>query len=235
MATLRQMSDRVLTQAGLNQTAYRDEARSIVSDVYLELCLNLRFNTKTVTVALTAGQGDYSISGDFGLTDFLSLRTLIYTGSNLPYSKRVERTTPDELWSLRAITGSAAIFGGWVYAHEPNDLLMFYPLPQANDEVTIQYSARPDPLTDDTDEPTLLPLEFHYVIEDGAMERAVRYQKKPHQPSDIDRYRQRYRDGINAIRRWRNQAESANPRHAVVGRRTRPYAPRRDIYWTGDG
>lgn len=235
MATLRQMSDTVLTASGLNQTAYRDEVRRIVSDVYRELSLNLRLNQKGVAVTLT-GTVDYSLSSTdavtgLGLIDFLSLRSVVYAGAS-NYTRTLERVTPDEILSRRSsnVVSSGA---GWIYAHDPPDILMFYPAPQTGDVATIYYNARPEPLSDDAEEPLLVPSEFHYVIEDGALERALRYQKKPHGPADADRYRQRYRDGINSLRRWRNQGESALPRHVIVGRRYRAPSPRRDADWSG--
>lgn len=236
MATLRQMSDTVLTAAGLGQIAYRDEVRRIVSDVYSELSLDLRLNQKGVTRTLTAAV-DYSISSTdpatgFGIEDFLSLRSIVYAGLQSNLTRTLQRVSPDEILTRRAVTTVVGL-GGWLYAHEPNDILMFYPGPTAGDTITIYYSARPVPLTDDTDEPTLVPSEFHYVIEDGAMERALRYQKKPHVASDIDRYHQRYRDGRNSLRRWRNQAQASQPRTVFVGRRYRARPSRPDADWYG--
>jgi hypothetical protein len=237
VATLRQMSDTVLTASGLGQIAYRDEVRRIVSDVYQELALSLRLNLTGTTVTLTDAV-DYSISGTdattgFGIDDMLSLRSIVYAGVGQNSTRTLGRVTPDEVLARRA-TIATATGGGLFFAHPSPDVVMFYPNPTPGDQATIYYSARPEALSGDDDEPTLVPAEFHYVIEDGALERALRYKKKPNGPGEADRYRSRYRDGVNQIKRWRNHSLGAYQSRTVVGRRYAGRRLRRDQDWGGE-
>lgn len=223
MATFLQLVGRVLdyTHRPKNQDA--PEIRALVNDAYTHVVSQLGCNIKTSSpLVLTAGDGDYSISSDLGVSDFSTLRTISYTAANGTTSyATVAPSTPDEILAYRGWNPSATspsvmfALAGW-------DTLMLQPLPAAGDTITITYSAVPTPMVSDSDTPSRLPQEWHHLIVQRAA--ATAFEVVDDQRAIL--HMRQYEHELGRARLW--FAQHASTRGFTPGRHHGP------VIWPGD-
>lgn len=141
------------------------EISALVNESYITLVGELGCASGSfTTVALTAGDGDYDVITDWGLTDFASLVSLNYTAaSGLFYQQPLDPTTPDEILSLRQ-SNPVAMSPAVAYAMPDWRTVMLHPLPATGDTVSGRYSAFPTAMVADSDTPSDLPPNLHHLI-----------------------------------------------------------------------
>lgn len=201
MANLGDMTNAVLTATKLRPDTDRASVKRVINDAYLDVANEIDFNQKSVQKTLTAGQSDYSVTGDLGITDLLSIVTIVGPADavNNPI---LEATYPTRLLQYRDLNAALQAQGPIHYALFGIDTLMFYPTPSSATGITIYYVFQPLGLSDDSDEPSLIPVNYHRVIEDRATElAAARWGRNSQLAADAHN---RYLAGIGELRRWLN-------------------------------
>lgn len=148
----------------------------LLNEAYIHIVGRLQcYQNNSGALALTAGDGDYSIVNDLGVTDFSTLRVLLYTASSGATTlNTLAPTTPDEVSALRIVNPSATS-PAVTYAISGWDGLMLHPLPATGDTITIIYGAVPALMVDDSDTPSRLPQEWHHLISSRAAATAMEY------------------------------------------------------------
>jgi hypothetical protein len=112
-------------------------------------------------MALTAGQGDYTLDSSILAIDDLYMSS---GGANF----RVRRLSSTDLLNLRLFSVSSSPVQ--MYAVAGANLLMVYPAPLQADSFTIYYVPRPTAMSAGSDDPSTtslggIPSEYHYGIE----------------------------------------------------------------------
>ena len=231
MATLREMADRVIDATGRAPNSHLGEAKKLVNEAYFAVCERSRLNTKTVTLNLTATVSDYTLSTDFGISDLVNVRSITYTLQDDVVATPLEPVTFDQIAAYRQ--GNQATNSlGLYYTVWGEGNLGLWPGPTTSDSIALTYDFRPAPLTLDSDEPDAIPVEFHYVIEDGAIARSARY--KPALMQLATASNARYQQGLAELRRHVNKRYGAMPRQAVVGRKRHFVRRGNSIVFSGD-
>lgn len=167
------MTNAVLTACRLRPDTDRASVRRVINDAYLDVALELDLTQTSKPVSFVSGQSDYNIPNDFGITNLLSISSIIGPASGSLANVEMEATYPSRLLELRS-NSTVSNDAPWMYALYGIETLMLYPSPTSATQATIYYTAEPDPLFDDGDIPSLLPTSFHRVIEDRAIELAAR-------------------------------------------------------------
>ena len=189
MATFLQLRGRVKDAAQRPSNLDDTETGALVNDAYLEVCSRLRIPVTSVTKTLTANQGDYTItSAPISISDLTEVIAITCSTSN----GTMLEESPDNILFYRnrgTIVGAPS-----VYAIAGLDLLMVWPLPQANDTLTIYYSQRPAIMVADGDTPSALPTEWHDLVELGGVMRAMRVTSTPEARQCREDFRTRLRD-----------------------------------------
>lgn len=135
------------------------------------------------TFNLTAGSKDYDID-----PEMLRLLKII-----MPDGTPCQEESPERIYERRA-TQSAGFSGYYCYAFDGSNLIMFYPTPGSNDQLTTYFVPRPDKMTTGTDDPSLaqwggIPSEWHKLIELYALAEASNYDDDQ-SAAQGERYRQ---------------------------------------------
>jgi hypothetical protein len=226
------MQDRVLDATGRAPNSHRGEVARLLNDTYLTVVERSRLNTKSATITLTSGQSDYSVATDFAISDLVAPRSLTYTASGNVGAVSLFPVSLDTIFSYReAVAASSGT--GQVYAFWGKDTIALWPTPSAADTLVITYDYRPDLMSLDDDEPDAVPVEYHYVIEDGAIARSARF--RPGLKDLASEANARYQAGVGELLRHRNRRQGAMPRQVTVGRRRFPLRRGNDVYYSGDG
>lgn len=169
---------------------------------------------------LVAGQTDYSLSTDFGLSGFTSIREVVYTGTanSTPWS--LEETSAAYIRELRQSFVNSNYVN--LYALEGLDSFLLYPATQSvGDTITIYGVPRPADLANETDVPTGLPAEFHELYEVATIQRSMRQTS----PEIAAAYTQMWEHKLGEYRKWKNRRGGAGPRRSVVGSYGRRLVP----------
>lgn len=226
MSTYRDLVDTVLDDARKHVDSDRDDAEKAVNDAYLRVCTLTRIAKTSAPLTLVAGQDDYDLVTDFGITNLVAAESLFYTGANAV-------NTPDvPIVSERALRGLRGRFGAPFQPRQnaasiTGTTLRFYPTVSAGDTAVLLYAYRPDPMTSDDDEPDALPAEYHPVIEDGALERLVRRKAGP---NAADAYYARFLRGVGEIREYLAAQQASTPGYIAVGYPGRASWPMRNDF-----
>lgn len=216
MATFKEMQDRTLDgskRAGLTDVT---EIKALLNQAYLEMSALVRPNVVDVSKTLTAGDGDYSISADWALSDVQAIRHITITDSGTSQVYDLERVMPDYVLMLQQNQTSAGGMRWW--AQDGLDRVLFYPAPSTTTtNLTITYVRRPAVLVNDGDIPVGIPVEFHDTIVLGALARALRIWN----PMYARGYHADYRQGLQEYRQWLNrQGGTWAPKAIVKGGRS---------------
>lgn len=202
MSTFLQLYSRVLdyTHRPKNQDA--TEVKALVNEAYIHVTSQLRCYQNTATaVSLTAGDGNYSIVTDLGITDFSALRVVKYTAANgASVLNTLSPTTPDEILALRAANPSATT-PATAYALQGWDQIMLHPLPATGDTITLVYTAVPALMVSDADTPSVIPQEWHHLI----VQRAAAVAFEVVDDQRALRHQQQYEHELALAHKWFNQ------------------------------
>lgn len=182
--TLKQIREQVLDIT--KSAVYTDAPRvtDIVNAVYIDAVNQLLTPIKsTSAVALTNAVADYTLSSaPFSLTDFVSMRDVIYNQSGTGPNNTLRQLPPHEIYKLRNQSYTGILFA---FAIEGVDKLMLSPSPTSGDTLTLVYNYRPAAMVADADTPTLLLEEDHDVLVAGAAWRVCRW-KNPQLGSELE-------------------------------------------------
>ena len=182
MSTYQQLVDRVIDAthrpkqadagSGTAGPLTNYEIPNLVNESYARIVELCNLNPKLTTANLTGAVSSYSLT-TLGFTGLTRIRSLTYqtTGSQ---AYPLRPVTLDQMIQLRQSNPSTM---GFLYAYALRGLdgLEVYPAAQTStDTLTAYYSASPTLMSATTDIPTLIPTEYHYVIELGAIAEAMR-------------------------------------------------------------
>lgn len=221
--TFLQLQGRVLDIPHRPKNQDLTEIKALINESYAYVVANLNCNIKTVTKALTANDGDYSLINDFAITDYAALRVLFYTAANgLNNFTPLAPVAMAELLAMRA-NNSSATSPSVMYAMAGWGSLSLQPLPAAGDTLSITYSAYPAALSGDSDTPVSLPTHLQHLIVGHCSAIAMEQVDVNYAQRMMEQFEERE---MKRARRWMNDHVSSTP-----------YAPgayRRGIQYPGD-
>lgn len=230
MSTFKELQDRTLDgskRAGLTDVV---EIKSLINQVYLEMCALVRPTLTEVSKTLTVDDPDYSVSSDFLLTDVTAIRHMRITDSVTAQNYLLERVMPEYILMLRQTQQTA---GGSMryWSYDGLDIIRFFPSPSSTTvQLTISYIARRALLVADGDTPAGIPVEFHDTIVLGALGRSLRVWN----PNYARQYHADYRQGIMEYRQWLNHTGGAwSPKAIVKGSRSNTAFHQNSIDYSG--
>lgn len=222
MANYLTMQNRVLDATQRPANADRTEIKLLVNDAYQEIAALLRLGRGTFTKTLVAGDGDYSISTDWLITDLTTINQVTSTQAGQTDTNPLEQITPEEMFDLRRFPSTG---GQRVYTLLGLDTFMIWPLPSAGDTVTVYYTKRPAALVSDGDvpDPLVVPPEFH----DAIVVRAICWAVRPMAPMSAQ-YTAEWERCMDRIRGWRSRMRGDAPRRVLIGYTDRAVRVRHD-------
>ena len=142
------------------------EAGLAVNDAVTDIVVTCQLKVGTATGTLPSGQRVYTMSGDFGITDFGALQYMEYLALGSTQSYILEPISADEIIALNATNPIGATRQ---YAFLGLDTIRTWPEPQTTgDTMTIYYAKTPTELTTGTQVPTDIPSQWHWLISIGA-------------------------------------------------------------------
>jgi hypothetical protein len=225
MATLATFRTTVAAILGLDNQTTGDQGLidGWVQEGYQDVLLRTGCYVIADNTLLTAGTENYTISQSILKTVGLTLTS----GSNL---YELERRTVNEILEFRRGSSSQGV--PWVYAVAGGNLLMLYPTPASStDSIRIYYVPAPTALTA-PDTPTLVPPEWHKLIEWYALWRGADYDDDG-SSNQGERYKTQYLDGIKEFRRVIRQKGGSRlaPARLRNRRQARVYSDPSRTYW----
>jgi hypothetical protein len=232
VASFRDLTDTVLDDARRSVDADRDDAEKAVNWSYLRACTLSRIARTSTLLTLVDGQGDYSLTNDLGIPNLVAPLNLTYQAAGSPYSVDWPQVGERSVTDLRGRYLVDWPFGRPGAYSITGDTLSLTPAAATGDVATLFYAYRPDEMTADDDEPDALPVEYHPVIEDGALERIIRRGRgiAPQVALQMAQtYRDRFLAGVSEIKEFVSQQQSSTPGYMAVGYPTRPRLP-----WPGN-
>ncbi len=124
MSTFAQIRDRTQNMA-LTEDA--TTAGIMVNDVYRDLVVQAQLKCTVTTMALTANDNNYTMSGDFGITDLGMVQYIMYKGNGQPQGYILE---PSDLETVLQLSSTSPM--GYVrkYAFQGLDNMYLWPAPQ---------------------------------------------------------------------------------------------------------
>jgi len=142
------------------------EAGLAVNDALTDIVVTCQLKVGTATGTLTSGQSVYTMSGDFAITDFGALQYMEYLALGSTQSYILEPISADEIIALNATNPIGATRQ---YAFLGLDTIRTWPEPQTTDDtMTIYYAKTPTELVNDSDVPSDIPSQWHWLISIGA-------------------------------------------------------------------
>ena len=138
------------------------EAGLAVNDALTDIVVTCQLKVGTATGTLTSGQSVYTMSGDFGITDFGALQYMEYLALGSTQSYILEPISADEIIALNATNPIGATRQ---YAFLGLDTIRTWPEPQTTgDTMTIYYAKNPTELVNDSDEPSDVPSQWQWLV-----------------------------------------------------------------------
>lgn len=192
---------------------------------YIDVLVKSRCKITTATMALTPGAYDYTLA-----TSLLAVNEAFVTDVQQTVTYRLEHVSPQEILDYRVGTQFAGAPPVRFYAVDGHDLLMVYPTPDAADTITIYYTARPDTLTQDSDEPSDVPVEWQTTIEMYACWQAGQYQNDVASQNG-QTYLAMYFQELRNLKKASLKMAGRRLSPAVVGHRSRRPIGRPDQQW----
>lgn len=159
MATFSQLKTRAKNLALADDDT---EAGLAVNDALTDIVVSCQLKVGTATGTLTSGQSVYTMSGDFGITDFGALQYMEYLALGSTQSYILEPISADEIIALNATNPIGATRQ---YAFLGLDTIRTWPEPQTTgDTMTIYYAKTPTTLVYDEDTPTDVPSQWQWLV-----------------------------------------------------------------------
>lgn len=166
MATFEQLKTRAQNLA-LNDDD--TEAGLAVNDTLVDIVVSAQLKVGAATAPLTSGQSVYDISTDWSITDFGALQYMEYLALGSSQAYILEPISADEIIALNATNPLGATRQ---YAFLGLDTIRVWPEPQTTgDTMTVYYAKTPADLVNDSDVPTDIPSQWHWLIYIGAAAR----------------------------------------------------------------
>jgi hypothetical protein len=138
------------------------EAGLAVNDALTDIVVTCQLKVGTATGTLTSGQSVYDISSDWSISDFGALQYMEYLALGSTQSYILEPISADEIIALNATNPIGATRQ---YAFLGLDTIRVWPEPQTTgDTMTVYYAKTPTTLTSDSDVPTDIPSQWHWLI-----------------------------------------------------------------------
>jgi hypothetical protein len=164
------------------------------SDAVTYILVRTKARVLVGTFNLTAGSKDYDID-----PEMLLLLKIV-----MPDGTPCREESPERIYERRA-ANAASYSGSYCYAFDGSNLLMFYPTPSSNDQLTTYFVPRPDRMTSPTDDPSLpqwggIPAEWHKLIELYALAEASDYDDDQSAAQGV-RYRQDFEVVLNQFKK----------------------------------
>lgn len=162
MATYTQLQTRAQSQAFSENST---DAALFVNDVYRDVVRRAALNPQSSVETLTGGDWQYSIASDFAISGLMSIEVVTGTSTGSAYSWLLEPVSAETIIakSTTTTTGQPR-----EYALRGTDTFLVWPAPESGTSLTIYYQAAPTALSSGSDTPSLIPNEYHYVIQYGA-------------------------------------------------------------------
>lgn len=180
-----------------------------VNDGVEEIVGQTKARVAIATSDLTAGQGDYEL--DSAILDVLWIESAA-NGSSIDW----ESTGPSDILTLRLNASAGSPVRR--YAVDGANMLMVYPVPEADTTITVRYVPRPAALVDGTDSPTDIPGEFHKLVTLYALWQGGDYDDDQ-TSAQGSRYQQQFEAGIEDMRSRINKKRGRRLPRAHVSRR----------------
>lgn len=172
---------------------------SWVNEGVVQFLRETKLNTRLAALAVSAGQGDYTLDDDI-----LAMQGLWYQPSGSTEQRLLEPVSPETLFQLRMPTNQSstivrhyAMSGAWT--------LMLWPDPPSSSDILhILYVPRPTAMSVTSDSPAdsnhgNVPLEYHPIIEAYAKWKAASAEE--HKGSDNGlQFQAEWERGIAKIR-----------------------------------
>jgi hypothetical protein len=199
-----------------------------LNDAVREFLLDTHINVNRSETTIAAVEDDSEIG-----TPVLVMLDIQVTGTDsqvwLP-----QRTTPAEILRMRRSGSSTTGSTRW-YAHNGNDMFMFYPSLAIGDVVTIYYVPKPTEMSSGSHDPSNetyggIPVEYHPALIEYAKWKMADYDDDGSSQMGL-LYQQQYERLVRkALRRKRLKGGRSMGR-AVVGRsRAVPSQPSQDVW-----
>jgi len=139
------------------------------NDAVTHILVRTKARVLVGTFALTSGYKDYDIDPEM----LLLLKITMADGTPC------REESPERIYERRSMNASS-YSGSYCYAFDGSNLLMFYPTPASNEQLTTYFVPRPDRMSATTDDPSLaqwggIPMEWHKLIELYALAEASNY------------------------------------------------------------
>lgn len=201
--TLGTLRTSISSKLGLDNTAASAEQVLIdqwCNEGVVDVLLQTRCYVTSATMALTAGEDEYTLS-----TSILHIADIELTAGGAV--KRFQMVSPAEILEMRR-RGASSADDPFYYAVAGSNMLMVYPTPTSAGTLTVYYTARPTVMSDAAHDPSNttyggVPTEFHKAIELYALWQGAEYDN--HTPSkngkdfqeDYEKRLRRYRRHVN--------------------------------------
>lgn len=220
MATFDQIIVRAQNMALSNDSI---ESGDAVNEAYADIVIECQLSPTTATGALTSGKSDYTLSGDFTITDFGALQYLEYLALGSTQSYILEQTNMDEILALNATNPLGATRQ---YAFLGLDTIRVWPEPQTTgDSLTIYYTQIPTAIVLG-ETPTLVPSQWHWLIALGAATRLADAVGEDQALSNtLDA---RYKVGMDRFQKWLTRRGGRGARRIQSGYIRSPRRPFHD-------
>jgi hypothetical protein len=230
LATFTVLKSRVSKVLGLDETASGTDDTLLgyeLNDAVREFLLDTHINVNRSETTIAAVEDDSEIG-----TPVLVMLDIQITGTNGQISLP-ERTSPQEILRMRRAGSVSSGTTRW-YAHNGNDMYMFYPSLAIGDVVTIYYVPKPTEMSSASHDPSNetyggIPVEYHPALIEYAKWKMADYDDDGSSQQGLV-YQANYERLVRkALRRKRLKGGRSLGR-AVVGRQPfRPSVPSQDL------
>lgn len=186
-----------------------------INEAVEQILLRTKVNKKTATVALTSGQGDYTLDPIMLAFDDM----WIAPAGGSTWMPMLEPVDSWDIRSMRNVSPTVATPTKY-YAFEGN-VIMLYPNPGSGDVLHIVYVPRPTAMSSTSHDPSIapygeIPSEFHHLIESYAKWKTADY-ADDQSSQQGQAYMQLYEQGLAMMKSLLNRKGGIRTGYAKVG------------------
>lgn len=228
---LGELRDAVLDSTGISSVEQSGRVRLLLNNELRKLVLEHSLLQATFVHVLTPSLGTYSLTNDLGAVNLAALKTLRYVASGLVEGRFLDQVSAAEIdmWNaVQAVPNNVA-----VYALAGLDTLMLYPVPLDAGTLTGRYVQRPATMAADSDDPAVLPEEFHDVLWLGAARKAARLTASSR--AFMSTWEPVYQASLREFRVWLASQPGAIPSRATARTRSSYIRPHDRSTYPGSG
>lgn len=229
MATFLQLKTRV-QQMALESDA--TEAGLFINDVYKDIVVQAQTQPFYIANTLSAGQTAISYSV---VSDSVVFMYVTYTAVGDTLNQVLEPVSFEEILNLNSTQPTGVVRKYAVLGSGANTTLQLYPAAQsAGDVIGAWLASPPTAMSSDTDTPTAIPSQWHYLISVGAAARLI--QAVGEDETLATAFEQKYDAGMLKFKQWLARREGNTTQRMPTGymasQRPRPHDNSRDIRWS---